>query len=827
MQYQFLNIFLEQKELFNQKKGDINPFLLENNSSQIQEIYSFYKSDVSILYVNGFLGTGKAELINYSTNFLSAETIVLKYNCFNSTILDDILLFFYSEFKKMSAQNIITDPQIKSENFTQKINSYFSQVEKPFVIIIDSFEKILEENRQEILDFIFHLNSMQKIKIIIIGRTFDNKYFSNVTIERITVSELEKKVFEKYLKAEKIKAQNAIIDEFYKHTKGYYFFTAFSIQLMKNDKLSLVDFLINLKNSFLPLAQYLEKQALRLVPASEKNLFVLLALIRHPLSIDLLKKLNLYDENTIQSLIKNLVIVEKNSLIYAQDYFKEIVDETTSSPVLQRVHQYIIDLYLTQLPLKPLERNICISRQTMRKEIEYHTLFLPKKPKNTDNSALDINYFSYAKTFDLGDKPRTEEDKKEGKQPPIQIDLPSKKNISINLENLPFQQNEKKANIAHEAKNTTEENSNIKPEIDSSIQTEFEELNLDAIMEMAKQSEIRYNYPRAIDLYQKALLMTDDKNYYIQLPLIYTKLARANQKNADSEKALEYYNLAQNFYEKEQNFIKANYIKLNIAKIFYETYKIEDAKKLYIEIVNSKNSPASLIVKTYLQLANLEESLPSPQNAFEYYRNALEHSDETMSSEILSELYFKYALTMDDKNDTKTAIEFYNKCIKLGGDTKINKFLSPAYSNIATLYLEKNDTDNAIKNYQKAYEIDKQNNNLEGIYYSSSKLASILQKKQPEEALKYFNISLDCANLIKDTFYIVSAHLAIGDYYYDKNKNEIALKYYINALDTAENNLSQDNISKINIRINDIKFKVGVEKFDELVGFIRTERNDN
>ena len=162
----------------------------------------------------------------------------------------------------------------------------------------------------------------------------------------------------------------------------------------------------------------------------------------------------------------------------------------------------------------------------------------------------------------------------------------------------------------------------------------------------------------------------------------------------------------------------------------------------------------------------------------------------------------------------------------MGNDDKTNKFLSSAYSNLATLDLEKNDTENAIKNYTKAYDIDKSNANVEGMYYSASKLASILQKKQPEAALEHLHTALDCAKLTKDVFYIVTSSLAIGDYYYDRRQNEFALKHYIYALDLATARLSKDNIDKINVRINDIKFKMGVEKFDNLVDIIREKENE-
>ena len=61
MDYHFLNIFMEKKDLLSQKSYDINSFLLENNKDQLEKIYDFYNGDAKLMYVNGFLGTGKAD----------------------------------------------------------------------------------------------------------------------------------------------------------------------------------------------------------------------------------------------------------------------------------------------------------------------------------------------------------------------------------------------------------------------------------------------------------------------------------------------------------------------------------------------------------------------------------------------------------------------------------------------------------------------------------------------------------------------------------------------------------------------------------------------
>ena len=78
MKYKFENIFLDEKELLSLNSEMIDPVLIENNKSQIKEVYEFYKNEHPLLYVNGFLGTGKVQLVNYSLNFLSSITTNLR-----------------------------------------------------------------------------------------------------------------------------------------------------------------------------------------------------------------------------------------------------------------------------------------------------------------------------------------------------------------------------------------------------------------------------------------------------------------------------------------------------------------------------------------------------------------------------------------------------------------------------------------------------------------------------------------------------------------------------------------------------------------------------
>ena len=325
------------------------------------------------------MGTGKIYVINQALSFLNEEVIKLKYNCFETTILDDILLEFFDNFKKLTAQNIIQVPKARTENFTQKINAYFDSIEKPIVIVINSFEQVLRDNKQEILNFLSHISKNNKIKIVLIARKFDYTDFTT-DYERVAINALDKSIFEKYLRSEDIKQIGPLSDELYKYSRGYYFYTTLSIKIMQIRKLSLTDFLSGYTKSFLSFNDFILREALSLVDPVSGHLVRFLTIMRHPVNINLLKNLNLYNADKIAFLIDNLVLTREGSMIYLQDYYKTIAENSIAENILVKIHKSCVELYNTQLPLKPLERDLLISRQTMRKEIEYHELFIPKKP---------------------------------------------------------------------------------------------------------------------------------------------------------------------------------------------------------------------------------------------------------------------------------------------------------------------------------------------------------------------------------------------------------------------------------------------------------------
>ena len=79
--------------------------------------------------------------------------------------------------------------------------------------------------------------------------------------------------------------------------------------------------------------------------------------------------------------VTNAVLSVDGECLYLEDSFRDIIETPNTRNVMIKLHTACVDLYNTQLPLKPLERDLRLSRQTMRNEIEYHTLFIPKRPQ--------------------------------------------------------------------------------------------------------------------------------------------------------------------------------------------------------------------------------------------------------------------------------------------------------------------------------------------------------------------------------------------------------------------------------------------------------------
>jgi tetratricopeptide (TPR) repeat protein len=778
------------------KECPVDPFLLENNEKQISQMCDFLQGDKKLLLVNGFRGSGKTKIVNFVSDSVNPDVLVLNYTCFETTILDDMLLSFFESFKMYTMMGKITPAKTKVENFNQKINSYFNTITLPILVVIDSFQSVMKENRSAIIDFIKHLSGFKNIKIVLVSKAVASEDFSDIEHENITILALSQKVFEKMLRENGIKQIGVLSNEFYKQSKGYYGTVILAINIMNLRNLGLVKFLEQFSKSYIPFPEFVIREALELVDPVSVHLFRLLTVMRIPIHINLLKSLNLYEEEKAIFFAHNSILSTNGQCLYLKDYFRDIIENQIPDNVRIKLHSACVDLYNTQLPLKPLERDLMLSRQTMRNEIEYHSMFIPKKPAL--NQVKEIPVEPMITPTDIVTTGQTEKEpqKEETKEEKL-------KKISFIVEDENVMNN-----IADSIKDFI--TTSIK---DNELEVASQSMSLAQVMNAAKNEENNYNYKRVIMLYKQALTKTTDDDFYTFLPTIYYKMAKAYQNLSSWYEALEYYTQAQDFYVNTSNPVKVAEMKLEIANIYYIMYKIDNARFILNELEKEENLPNELKIKIYMTGARLSNS---SSIEYKYYKKALPLVDVGTDKAIVSELYYKYAVASDEADDPKTAAIYYKKCIDLDSSPKNNPYISMSLANLAELYDEAGATQFAIKYYTESIELDKAANNYNGMYYSSIHLGEIYAAKNDTLALEHLNNALECANTLNEPFYIAGASIEIGEFHLKRRNFEEAYKMFINAYKIAEKSFTKDNLDKIKSRLNDVKHRVSEEIFAQL-----------
>ena len=801
MKYNFIDKPIIIKDV--PKEYPIDPCLLENNEKQISQICDFLQNEKKLLFVSGFRGSGKTKIVNFVSDSINPDVITLHYSCIETTILDDMLLSFFEYFRYYANIGKIHPPKTKVENFNQKINSYFNSITQPTLIVIDSFQAIMKENSPAIIDFLKHLTTFPNTKIIIISKTAPTEAFTDIDSDKVTVLAFSQKIFEKFIRSKGIKQIGVLSNEFYKLTKGYYNNIVLSLNIMNLRQLNLVSFLEEYSKSYVPFPEFIIREAMELVDPVSIHLFRLLAIMRIPIHINLLKSLHLFDEGRANFYVQNSILSTNRDHLYLKDYFRDIIERQIPENVMIKLHSACIDLYNTQLPLKPLERDLKLSRQTMRNEIEYHSLFIPKKPIITQ----PVKEIPVEPALAQQEELKMVEPQIEN-NPPTPEEI-AQESLEEKLNKISFiVEDETLDNIADSIKDyisTTAANKKFEQESLS--------MSLSQLMNSAKNEEAKYNYKNVVKLYQQALTKTDDDNFYTFLPTIYIKLAKAYQNLSDWYEALECYTQAEDFYVNASNPEKITEIKLEIANIYYIMYKHDNARFILNELEKIPNLPNELQIKINLSCAKLANDI---NKEFEYYKKSIPLIEINTDKTTVAELYYKYAVANDEKDNPRGAAQFYKKCIDVDNNPKNNPYLSMALANIAELYDEAGATEQAIRYYKESIDIDLETKNYNGLYYSSAHLGEIYSSINETEAFQYMNKALEYAKLLKEPYYEAQACIDIGDFYFKKRQHDLAYKYYSAAYKVAKISFTNDNLNKISSRIDDIKRKLPESEFAKL-----------
>ncbi len=836
MQYDFLNdIYKEASEFIGantfseNNTSELNKFILNTNKEVLDDFVEFFKEDKKVFLLKGFMGSGKTVILNSLADFLSKEVLFFKINFFPATNLDDILLSLFKDFASFHNEKKLVLPKVDSNIFSEKINTFIKSIDKPMVFAFDSLElnKVEKNIRKDILYFLDYLTRFEKIKVVISSRSFDEDDLPSIGIVAIAkLLDLQK--FSELISIGKIEENAFHIEQMFKHTKGHLLYSSMVINIIKLLQISFPSLEAEYSKRNTTFPEFLIFKILGLLPDKFLKLLWFLASIRQGVSESFIIKQSLASKEDIEHLKSRMVIAADSNFIYLKDYIKEELLKTMEPESQAKVHNYLKELYESQLPKKPSLRDLLISRATMRKEIDYHSSqFQLAKTGNLSQAQhgekVGFNYLSYSRSVSY--------DWNFQSSPIAFTNLPETPSLSSRKQGSyksNFELTEEEIKLVNETMDNDKMDMSGSSNVDSGGKIAIIEeatseqqsygSGIEGRLNLAQRYESAYDFSSAINTYKAALELKEDSLFELKKPIIMTKLALCYKKNQKLDTAILQFQKVYELYLSNEP-IKANYILLNIAQIYVETYKFTQAKDTYNKILTSSvNNPSSLLGRVYLDLAEIEDNNSNPLGALNNCQKALTEIETIDDLGLKSEAFFKYALYLDDFGKLDEAFSFYNKCAEVSEDPTVNTYLSSAYSNIAGIYSERNDYNNAIEYYELAINVDKKQNNFEGLYFGYSKIAHILQVSYPDRALENLVKALGAARRLEDHFYAASAYLELGDFYYNRKMDAKALKSYFQARRLIMKQPNEENVQKVNTRINDLKVRLGNAKFMQLIG---------
>lgn len=823
MEYAFLQQNIERRT-----EEDSKQF----NSQNLNLLLDFFKQNVkNVCLIEGAPGSFKTALFNKATDYFSDNVLIFKFKCFEGTTLDDIFLSFFEDLKKYAQQKKVSFTKIETNSLSQRINKYLNHINLPSVVVLDSLENIFDKKNQsekeEILNFIEHLNTMQKFKIILISNYFDMKYLDLASYSKIEIEPYTKQQTQEYFEKLNIKNDESSLEKFYEITKGYpnyIYVTANIISTLKTNLGALVE---EYEKKTTDYEDFILQKLITFAPENAKKSLYILSLFNEGLTYNYLQEYAFFSKEQALYMCEKGLLANEYGYVYIKGYVKKFLLNFIPHFEKMRIHKYWKEFYETQLPLKPNNRVILISRNTMRNQIAYHSSFLndkiPEKQDKTDMSLMgylnsNLTAWNLKNTNIKQEESGSIQEKKRPQMPE------SVKNRNGKFEKYELTK-EEMALLSFPIDMRQKEEKIARDKIHREMLKKEEKITekkqkLEDIISAADSLESVHSFDSAYGLYLTAFELKEDEKYTKYLPDLLNRLAVCAKKLNKTVDAIDWYNKLTDYYTSKNDEEKVNETKLEIAQIYKDSYKINHARVIYENFINKKAAASDYIIaRSYISLAEIEEDLNNTDKSVEYYKKAFALSDNIKDKNIYTEAYFKYALILDDFNQTDAALDFYQKCIRNSDKPSIP--LSSSYTNIAEIMKEEGQLKRASDYYKHALRTDLAQSNHEGVYYLCLKLAQVYEELKPSEASNWLLKSLSAAKRTKEKIYITNAYIELGDLYTKENSYEKALKSFL----LAKRNIPDDESineykHNIELRIKDIKDLIKPSIYEKIVGEI-------
>ena len=765
------------------------------NNNIINEISDFGTSSFDLLFITGQKGSSKSETMEKVIPLLEENNLIFQHFCFKNTVIDDFLLNFYDALRSFSLSQKITLKKYATDDFKEKVSHYFKAINTDCIIIIENFEQV-DENI-EIIDFLSHLAGYENVKLIVISRNQEKNLFrfKKIKTKTIALEGISKENFKSKLVVLTNQQDEETKEKFYEITKGLELYLNMSIKCANTTDSTIKDLVdeFERKNilSKMDFEEFIVSKFVSFAPSTYKEFFKTLCTISHPVTKTFLKEYNLGDISLIDYLAKNFLISYFKDEIYVKDYFKQYITKTFSIQEKITYSQNLIKIYQHELSKSPKDRLLRLSREAIRKELE-----------DIENSMPTINQTKTKNFSYLSSSNSLWQEETEAK--------PSKLAEKLN------KIREKKGLLKEENKLSIFKKLSETVKFEKEEKKETDRMFIINLINSSRQFSKSYQYKQALEELLRALEADFNKEFHIEILSLIAKNYEylnnyQNAKNSFQE-ALKY------AYEQKDSRICE--LEFSIASANKNLYRIEVAKEQFLKIAQNENNTPNYRAKAYIELGEMEEANASIDLAISYYNSAVDLSIGK-SKEITTKAYWRLAVLYDENRDIEQAIKFYQKNYTTSSELKENKYYSSSLTNLALIYSELGKLREASEYLKLALLFDNEINDLENMYFCQKELAKLYTQIDETSSVGYFKQALDTAQKLNDNFKVALVYFEVGEYFYDRQEDEKALKNFLNARWVLKNNEKDENVIRINSRINDIKmrlddasFKLILDKYD-------------
>ncbi len=782
----------------------------ENTKDFIESINHF-----SFFTIRGACGAGKSSFRNIIKNSFASNIKLFEYNCSEITELDDIFFTFYkfmlqNPIKREIFRNLKSN--FKPSSIDEQIMNYLKRC-GDIVLILDNFEKLLNENgelkAENIKSFIELISTLKNIKVLLFTTT-NIKSSLDIPVENIKeirLNGLDEEQIKDFLAIFKVDVPQSLHKEIYDLTNGYIYSLKFLANSQKVLNLPITAILKERASTNLPLNAFLAKKIIaKLSPSSKKALFYF-AIFRHEINENILKGIEHFEDASKEiEILRNYMLLEGEKNYEIRDFLKKLILEIMSDREKLKFHEKIANFYAEQIPMKPNERIIEISRTSMYSEKFYHYNMQTKLAKNfelqstlttdtlkTSDNKLDSQKIKYiASTKYLPDFEIKQEDDSQkqafnysNKEKPIKIEIDEEINLT----------EEEKEILGNDKILATPELNKME---DESAEENFE-FNEEFTEKLSEIKEEDNENEKGKNLLKKGLKFFREGK--TNESISYLRNAMSLLQNNDSG----------NFY----------IAKLTLAKALSDNFKYNEAKENLLELSNLEINSA-MKTDIIIELAIIDEYEHKLEDAMAKYNNALNIAQKANLKSTLAKIYFRIALLFDDLNDMEKALYHYLLAATDATETNNKIILASAYSNIASIYEERGDTNKAIEYYNKSLKADELARNYEGQAKSLSNLGNIFFSKNNNNlATKIFIKATQAAKKTGDKYLIASSYLELGDTFLHSSDYKNALKAYLLAKRNIDSTISTDSKNKIERRFDMIVEEIGENAYNFLMKELR------